>query len=170
MVWTAADKWGDPLLRVFTTPGGDDCCEEKRDPFGGAKMVTVAGRPPLLTDELVERVGQLRRDGHSVANVAAQLSVSQRTVQRASALFREQAETALDEVALVAAMERAAAVDWRAATWLLERRWPERWAHPSTRRRTPPSGPVWPEDDDPFRELDELAEARRRRMHDHRGE
>jgi hypothetical protein len=32
------------------------------------------------------------------------------------------------EAALVSGVARAAARDWRAAVWILERRWPQRWA------------------------------------------
>jgi hypothetical protein len=35
---------------------------------------------------------------------------------------------AVAEAALVAGITQAARVDWRAGAWLLERRWPERWA------------------------------------------
>jgi hypothetical protein len=35
---------------------------------------------------------------------------------------------AVAESALVAGLRDAARLDWKAAAWLLERRWPERWA------------------------------------------
>jgi hypothetical protein len=67
---------------------------------------------------------------------------------------------ALDEAALVAVVEAAAeAGQWRASTWLLERRWPERWGRPTARPRT--SAPLVAADDDPFRFLDEVAARRR---------
>jgi hypothetical protein len=40
------------------------------------------------------------------------------------AWHREEAE----EAVLVASIEQAAESSWRAAAWLLERRWPHRWA------------------------------------------
>ena len=38
-------------------------------------------------------------------------------------------DPAVAEVSLVAGIALAARSDWRSAAWLLERRWPERWAH-----------------------------------------
>jgi hypothetical protein len=67
---------------------------------------------------------------------------------------------ALAEQTLVQAIERAAADPWRAAAWLLERRWPERW---STSRKPPTaSGDV--DEFDPFAEVDQIAEQRRKRL------
>jgi hypothetical protein len=54
------------------------------------------------------------------------------------------------EVDLLATVVDAAGSDWRAAAWVLERRWPERWARAGRRPEEPPLGP---EEDD----LDELA-------------
>jgi hypothetical protein len=57
---------------------------------------------------------------------------------------------------LVAQLGRAAARgSWRAAAWMLERQYPERWALPAD----PPA----PEDADGVDALDELAERRRGR-------
>lgn len=47
-------------------------------------------------------------------------------------------EPAVAESALVAGVAAAAREDWRAAAWVLSRRWPERWA--SVERATAPSG------------------------------
>jgi hypothetical protein len=49
---------------------------------------------------------------------------------------------------------------WRGSAWLLERQAPERWAARRGREIVPP---VSVDDLDPFREVDELAEPRRRR-------
>jgi hypothetical protein len=83
---------------------------------------------------------------------------------RLAALSPEQ-QAALDqatsEVRLVALVARAAnGGSWRAATWLLERRWPERW---SVRDRPQSPPPVLStEEADALREIDELARRRRR--------
>jgi hypothetical protein len=37
-------------------------------------------------------------------------------------------DPARGEMSLVAGIAQAARADWRSAAWLLERRWPERWA------------------------------------------
>ena len=51
------------------------------------------------------------------------------------------------------------------AAWLLERMYPERWGRVSTQLRLaePPPESAVPAEADPFEEVDELAEARRRR-------
>jgi hypothetical protein len=65
----------------------------------------------------------------------------------------------LREHELVQAIARAAEQNWRAAAWLLERRYPERWSV----ARKPSTLPAF-DAGDPFAEIDELAE-RRRRLH-----
>jgi hypothetical protein len=102
----------------------------------------VSGRPTLLTRELVDRALEMRRDGAGVDRIAADLGVSRRTVQRGLA-SRRAAEVAimLDqwwqtrtvEPTLVAVISRAAQGDWRAAAWILERAYPERWGQRSMR-------------------------------------
>jgi hypothetical protein len=81
----------------------------------------MAGRPLKLTPELVERIGELRRDGYTVAEVAETLGLSARSVQYATARLRERAEPVTSEAELTAAIARAANFDWRAAKYLLER-------------------------------------------------
>jgi hypothetical protein len=85
-------------------------------------------------------------------------------VEPAPALLAEleaAVERATDEMRLVAIVAAAAPTNWRAAAWLLSRRWPERWAsrRPVEDEPTPPAS----DPDDPFREVDELAARRRRR-------
>jgi hypothetical protein len=84
--------------------------------------------------------------------------------------FRERVESARaeGEARMVAVIARAAQDgDWRAALSLLEREFPERWGPVSVRVReveAPPAPEITPrDDDDPFREVDELAERRRSR-------
>jgi hypothetical protein len=69
-------------------------------------------------------------------------------------------DQATSEVRLVAIVASAARTQWRAAAWLLERRHPQRWAAPASSAREVVRDP---DEFDPFAELDELAEARRRK-------
>jgi hypothetical protein len=68
-------------------------------------------------------------------------------------------DSATSEVRLVALVAQQARTTWRAAAWLLERQFPERWGPQRFDRDEPPlvSGPG-----DPFAEVDELAERRRK--------
>jgi hypothetical protein len=77
-----------------------------------------------VTADLADRASELRRDGFAVDAIASRLGVSTRTAQRALAPARR--DTAIDaavdgvpamtpEAALVAAIERQAMNDWRAA-------------------------------------------------------
>lgn len=68
---------------------------------------------------------------------------------------KARAESESRSVALVA---QAATTNWQAAAWLLERRWPERWARPSQREKDEGAGA--PVTVDPFAEVDELAQRR----------
>jgi hypothetical protein len=73
-------------------------------------------------------------------------------------------ERATSEVVLVGIVAKAASTNWRAAAWLLSRRWPERWGsvrRPVDDEPTPAPAPSEP---DPFAEIDELAERRRRQL------
>lgn len=82
--------------------------------------------------------------------------------------FRESVEEARaqGEVRNVAAIARAAAEDWKAAAWLLERQHPERWGKTSVRARDEAPPEPLPatvnEFDDPFAEVDELSARRGR--------
>jgi hypothetical protein len=68
------------------------------------------------------------------------------------------------EAAMVGVLARAAARgEWRAAAFLLSHRWPQRWGPQRLNGQSPDE---WPDDDagNPFAEIDELAERRRRRQ------
>jgi hypothetical protein len=82
--------------------------------------------------------------------------------RRRERVAREQALAGVvtSEEGLVSIVEAAAVHNWRAGAWLLERRWPERWT--AGRRQVE----VVEHDDpgDPFAEVDQLAEQRRRRL------
>jgi hypothetical protein len=68
------------------------------------------------------------------------------------------------EERLVALVAHAARTNWRAAAWLLERRFPGRWAKPRTREELRPPPAASPEADF-FAEIDELARRRAGRGH-----
>ena len=53
-------------------------------------MAAVAGRPTVLTPHTAERLVELRRDGFSVAEAAAELGISRRSAFRALAGARGQ--------------------------------------------------------------------------------
>ncbi len=120
-----------------------------------------AGRPRLLTDDLVERAAELRRDGYSAAAIAERRGLSTRSAYRALVQARDgtTAEVIPLTIApsLIASIGRAAEGDRRAAAWLLERRWPQRWD-----RSFRPSIPV-PPPSAAFAGVDELCRRRRER-------
>ena len=66
---------------------------------------------------------------------------------------------ATSEVRLVGLVAKAASTNWRAAAWLLERRYRETWGHQRVDKDALPNLT----EDDPFREFDELAERRGRK-------
>jgi hypothetical protein len=137
------------------------------------------GRPPKLTPELRVDLERQLADGVPVAVVAQRFGIGRRTLHRwiadgrlvrrvdqtpepapAVTSFGEQfdrAEPGLVGV-VVAAAHRGS---WQAASWLLERRWPDRWARPPARQ--PDDGLPGPAEADAFGEVDRLAEQRRRR-------
>jgi hypothetical protein len=140
-------------------------------------------RPSLLTDELRARAELELAAGTPVSVTAQRIGVGVRTLTRWIAdgrvvrrvdLTPEQASTltSFDEQfdraepglvgVVVAAAHRGS---WQAASWLLERRWPDRWARPPARQ--PDDGLPGPADGDVFAEVDRLAEQRRRRRRDY---
>lgn len=131
-------------------------------------------QPSKLTAEMQDRIVRVIRAGGSYELAASVAGVSERTfyvwLERGKRtgrrdapyrVLREAVERARaeHETILVAQLNRAAAKgSWRAAAWLLERRFPERWA--------PRAGRALASDDpneDPLDVLDELAERRDRR-------
>lgn len=101
----------------------------------------MAGQPTKCTPETQERICQLIRAGTTVEVAAEASGIAASTyygwMQRGQGKeqpwrdFREAVERARAEAeaVLVGRVSRAAqSGSWRAATWLLERQWPERWA------------------------------------------
>jgi transposase len=108
-----------------------------------AKIERMAGRPTLLTPERADDLVLLLAAGASTARAAAAVGVGERSVRRwlhegglrervrqARASTPDPADS-LSEARLVLLIARAAAHDWRAGAWMLERRWPERWGNAS---------------------------------------
>lgn len=137
-------------------------------------------QPTILTDDLRASLDRQLADGVPVAVLAQRFEIGERTLGRwisqgrivrrrldptpdptpIGSSFGEQldrAEPGLVGV-VVAAAQRGS---WQAAAWVLERRWPERWARPPQRQAD--DGLPKPADDDVFDEVDALAERRRRR-------
>jgi transposase len=99
----------------------------------------MAGRPTKLTPELEDDLVLLLAAGASPARAARALGVGERSIRRGLGNgLRERVRLAqasgqvgtdaLSEGRLVVLIARAAAHDWKAAAWLLERKHPERWA------------------------------------------
>jgi hypothetical protein len=108
-----------------------------------------------------------RRDREAEARVFRGSLGSSRA--NAEAGFDAALARGLDEQRLIAIIATEARRSWRAAAWLAERVYPERWGPARLRPdEQPPPMPVL-DDDDPFREVDELAERRRLAAQPQRG-
>ena len=134
------------------------------------------GRPTKLDTEVGDQIIRILSAGGYVQTAVSVAGVAHRTFNDWMArgvsglpedepyrVLRERVEEARGnaETRHVALISRAAAGNWQAAAWLLERQYPERWGRPERRKRHEPPG-VEP---DPFAEVDELAEKRRKRGH-----
>ena len=162
-----------------TTAEGRPC---RKDATWGLAVCSVhagarVGRPTLLNADMAERVLQVLRAGGYDVTAAAAGGVG--TTQFYEWLrrgdpagndpkdaphraFRAQVEKARAdaEVRSVALIANAAKTQWQAAAWLLERRYPDRWARPSQRDKDEGPAPA-PAARDPFAEVDELAQRRK---------
>lgn len=106
----------------------------------------MAGRPSKLTPETQDRICQLIRAGNTVEVASEASGIAPTTYYdwmqkgidgpKRFKDFREAVEKARAEAEaiLVGRVQQAATTSWRAATWLLERQWPERWAPANERR------------------------------------
>jgi hypothetical protein len=108
------------------------------------------GRPSKASPEVVESVERALASGATIAMAAAAAGVSRRTVDSWLAngvVVRRRLRSVpepeplsgdgrfSDEVieeAMVAAILKAAPVDWRAARFILQSRWPDRWGRSAT--------------------------------------
>jgi hypothetical protein len=160
--------------RKYAMIGSDRC----------AAHVGLVGPKTLLTNELTDQLATILRAGNYLGVALRAVGLHRRTfhdwMKRGTSererdaefrVFRERIRKARaeGEVRNVAHIARAAVQSWQAAAWLLERQYPERWARPTTRELrldeeaptgTPEASVV---EDDPFAEVDELAERRRQR-------
>lgn len=151
--------------------GGDRCTSH---------MPVQRKRQTLFTEEAQDRVVQFIRSGSYIEVAAAAAGIARRTYylwmergdpagsEPANApyrAFRGRVEQALaeGEARNVAVIASAANDNWQASAWLLERRHPQRWARASQREKDEPAAVVAPGPDDPFAEVDELAQRRRQR-------
>jgi transposase len=109
------------------------------------------GRKVALTVEVADRIVQLLRAGNYVETAVAAAGIGRATfyewlergVPEGSAqadapfrAFRERVDRAKaeGEARNVALIVKAAATNWHAAAWMLERQYPDRWGRPGTQR------------------------------------
>lgn len=104
-------------------------------------MANEAGRPTKLTDEMQERICENIRRGLGYREAAVAAGISERTFYNWKSrgenaksgihlqfLQALQEAEAIAELVLLEIIQNATKKDWRAATWILERRHPRRWA------------------------------------------
>jgi len=138
------------------------------------------GRKSMLSPELQAQFLQMLRAGNYIEIATRAVGISRQTfyewMERGKsdapddAQYRELREAvavarAEGEVRAVAHIASAARENWQAAAWLLERQYPDRWGRASVRTRdeAPPQPEPSEDTTDAFSEVDELADARRRR-------
>lgn len=97
--------------------------------------------PRLLTPELSDRICEIVRNGNFLEAACSDVGINSRTVRTWKRLGREGHEPyasflaalgraeAASENLYVLAIRRAALTDWKAAAWLLEHRFNERWGY-----------------------------------------
>lgn len=135
---TATTAKGNPC-KAYALPGMDVCAAH-----AGRKV----GRPSGLGADVTARIVQIIKAGGFQESAAAAAGISRRTFYSWLARgdsdapedepyreFREAVERAKAEAESrhVVLISSAAAKDWKAAAWLLERHNPERWAKPAQR-------------------------------------
>lgn len=147
----------------------------RKPALAGSDVCAVhAGRVPLPAEDVAVKLIAMLRAGNYIDVAVRAAGISRETFDawmrrglskaagaRAFGELRERVERALaeGEVRGVAQIAQAAAENWQAAAWLLERQYPDRWGRPAVRQEEKPPPPVAGADG-----LDELAgkrEARR---------
>lgn len=145
----------------------------------------MGGRPTLLKPASADQLVAMLRAGNYIEVAARAAGVSRSTFRgwmqrglsdleedRPFRELRERVETALAEGEVRNVTHIAVAArdgDWNAAAWILERHYPDRWGRVPVTMRDPAVAPAQPAgalDDgeaDPFLEIDQLAEQRRKR-------
>jgi alkanesulfonate monooxygenase SsuD/methylene tetrahydromethanopterin reductase-like flavin-dependent oxidoreductase (luciferase family) len=144
--------------------------------------LTRNGRKTLLDDDVTDKLVAILSAGNYTDVACRAVNLSRRTFDSWMTRGKSSAESdaryrnfrermvearARGEVHLVAQIARASAESWQAAAFLLERQYPERWGRVSVRMRDdttqPPDEAQTSSPDDPFTEVDELAQARSKR-------
>ena len=120
-----------------------------RDDYKSGRAHPV-GRPPLLTSELIEEISDLVIQGKSIARAAVICGVSESSIYRWLKAGREQGAEAI-YIELVERINEAVefsefealqtlriasqeAKNWRAAAWILERRFPSKYGNAAQRK------------------------------------
>lgn len=172
MICSATRVNGEPCKAQAVT-NGSTCSFHASDKLGCQEKLT-----PEVADKLVA----LLKAGNYVSIAARAAGISKtifyRWLDRGASdaeedadyrELRERVELARAEAEArnVAAIASAARDSWQAAAWLLERQYPDRWGRVSVRLREELSDETSKPDavavDDPFAEVDQLAERRAQR-------
>jgi hypothetical protein len=132
------------------------------------------GRPPTITGETIRRIASILRAGGYVETALGAAGVAAGTYEQwmrrglseapGDVMYRElrrevELAKAEGEARNVAIIAKAAATNWQAAAWLLERQYPERWARVAPRELTTEKQETG---EDGFAGVDELGARRRR--------
>jgi transposase len=160
---------------------GDPCRAWAVGETGRCAMHADDRERPRLTPEIADQLVSLLRAGSYVEVACETAGVPRRTFYdwwrrgdpggddpafAGLRRFRRRVEQAKSEAESrqVAIIAQAARESWQAAAWLLERRYPERWARASQREKDAGEAASPAAADDPFAEVDELAQRRRHRV------
>lgn len=166
------------MLCSATTHKGKPCSNHvvHGETLCASHLGRAHGPEPMLDDELTAKVAAMLSAGNYLDVACSAAGISKGAYRKWMLMgrspkhplhqrFRERVEQAqaVGEARNVTIIAEAARTNWQAAAWLLERTNPERWARVSQREKAAPApAPTMPEPDDPFAEVDELAQRRGR--------